>query len=102
MRTLNMNEPFTIKNGENVFFSQSNLHLKLNTVSRLRVPRGPEQFLLTLSLEWNHFTEDVGKDGDFRFPNPSAVIQWKKFRIQIENIDFMANFATLNVHQSDE
>jgi NADH/NAD ratio-sensing transcriptional regulator Rex len=95
-----LNTPFNIFVQSEVVISEVDLKITLKNLSRLMIPRRGDQFVMTIALEWNAVSDEIGFDGEFCFDNRVIGKKWQNFWIQIHDISMAADFAKISVKKT--
>lgn len=95
MKEISLNQEFKLVNNESIHLKSTDFTLTVKSFSRLKLPKGPDQFLILFSFSLGHIKEEKGLDGEYRFPIETLFIEWRTFKIYIRDMDFMAKDLTL-------
>jgi hypothetical protein len=93
----NLYNHIKISNGESAKILPFGFIIAVKSITRIRPPKLPDQFILILQLTQGTKTQEFNIDGEFRFPSESISIEWKNFKIRVQDLDYMASFVIIIV-----
>jgi hypothetical protein len=100
MKSIKLGESFQLKIKESTKIATEDLTIELLTVTRMRPPKLPDQFILQIQLINGKEKKDLSLDGEYRFPSTTLALKWKNYVIFIRDIDYMASYVQFQIEKT--